>query len=238
MMPRRAGVPLALVTAFSLTLVLGSCGRDDARLTSMRNLEPEPPTEDRVEELKRTIEQYGELVADATEAAIREADALKLLGQEYMRQELYGPALDAFEEAIRIEPRNEVLHYLAAAAAGFVGKAQARADVRAEYLRIAERFYLQAIDVAPNYVDARYGLGVLYVFELGEPVQAIPHLERALEISENHAPSLFVLARAHVALGNIDEAVEAYDRIIRTAPGDEMRRRAERNRQLLLGGES
>ncbi len=238
MMPRRAGGTLALVTTLMLALALASCGRDDARLTSMRNLEPEPPSEDRIEELRRTIEEYEEIVADAIEAAIREADALKLLGQEYMRQELYGPALDAFEEAIRIEPRNQVLHYLAAVAAGLVGKAQARPDVRAEYLRLAERSYLQAIEVAPDYLDARYGLGILYVFELGEPVKAIPHLERALEISENHAPSLFVLARAHVALGNVDEAVDAYDRIIRTAPGDEMRRRAERNRQLLLGGES
>lgn len=235
---RRAGVSFALLTAMSLVLVLGSCGRDDPRLQSMRNLEPEPPTEDRVQELKRTIAEYEDLVAEAIEAAIREADALKLLGQEYMRQELYGPALDAYEEAIRIEPRNHVLHYLAAVAAGHVGKAQVRSDVRAEYLRLAERSYLQAVEISPNYLDARYGLGVLYVFELGEPVKALPHLEHALDISENHAPALFVLARAHVALGNVDEAVDAYDRIIRTAPGDEMRRRAERNRQLLLGGES
>ncbi len=235
---RRAGVSFALLTAMSLVLMLGSCERDDARLQSMRNLEPEPPSEDRVQELKRTIAEYEDLVAEAIEAAIREADALKLLGQEYMRQELYGPALDAYEEAIRIEPRNHVLHYLAAVAAGYVGKAQARPDVRAEYLRLAERSYLEAVEISPNYLDARYGLGVLYVFELGEPVKALPHLEHALDISENHAPALFVLARAHVALGNVDEAVDAYDRIIRTAPGDEMRRRAERNRQLLLGGES
>ena len=136
---RRVGVSFALLTAMSLVLVLGSCGRDDPRLQSMRNLEPEPPTEDRVQELKRTIAEYEDLVAEAIEAAIREADALKLLGQEYMRQELYGPALDAYEEAIRIEPRNHVLHYLAAVAAGHVGKAQARSDVRAEYLWLAER---------------------------------------------------------------------------------------------------
>ncbi|MFW5737899.1 MAG: hypothetical protein ACOCYX_03225, partial [Spirochaetota bacterium] len=85
----------------SLVLVLVSCGDDDPRLQSMRNLEPEPPTEDRVQELKRTIAEYEDLVADAIEAAIREADALKLLGQEYMRQELYGPAFDAYSEAIR-----------------------------------------------------------------------------------------------------------------------------------------
>ncbi|MFW5814327.1 MAG: tetratricopeptide repeat protein [Spirochaetota bacterium] len=235
---RRPRVSFALLTAMSLVLVLVSCGDDDPRLQSMRNLEPEPPTEDRVQELKRTIAEYEDLVAEAIEAAIREADALKLLGQEYMRQELYGPAFDAYSEAIRIEPRNQVLHYLAAVAAGLVGKAQARPDARAEYLRLAERSYLQAVEIAPNYLDARYGLGVLYVFELGEPVKALPHLERALEISENHAPALFVLARAHVALGNVEEAVDAYDRIIRAAPGDEMRRRAERNRQLILGGES
>jgi tetratricopeptide (TPR) repeat protein len=235
---RRAGVRLAHGAMIALLALLGSCAPEDPRLTSMRNLEPQPPTEDRVEELKRLIAEYEQIVSEAVQAAVRQADALKLLGQEYMRQQLYGPALDAFEEAIRIEPGNHVLHYLAGVAAGFIGKAQARPDVQQEYLRISERAYLEAIELEPGYLDARYGLSVLYVFELGEPVKALPHLERALEASDSHVPALFVLARAHVALGNIDDAIDAYDRIIRVASDDESRRRAERNRQLLLGGES
>lgn len=221
---------------FVLAMVVIGCERPDPRLESLRQLEPAPPTEDRIRELEALVEEYGEIVAERIEAAFQQADALKLLAQEYMRQELYGPALDALEEAITIQPRNQVLHYLAGVAAGYLGDAQARSDRRRDFLARAERSYQIAIDIDPNYIDARYGLAVLYVFELGEPVQALPHLNRVLERNEEHVPSLFVLGRAHVELGNIDDAINAYERIIETAPDAESRRRAERNRQLLLGG--
>lgn len=234
---RSGGVRLAVaLVSVLLVLCITSCRREDPRLQSMVNLEPTPPPQERIEELREVIEENEAVVAQALQSAVRQADALKLLAQEYMRQELYGPALDALEEAIRIEPRNQVLHYLAGVAAGFLGSAQAQPDVRAEYYARAERSYEIAIDIAPNYIEARYGIAVLYVFEMEEPVQAIPHLERVLERNESHVPSLFVLARAHVALGNIDDAIDAYDQIIQKAPDRETRRRAERNRQLLLGG--
>lgn len=233
---RRCGALLA--TALVLVIALASCRREDPRLESMINLEPNPPTEDRVQELRTLIERYEQQVADAIAALTGKADALKLLAQEYTRQELYGPALDALEEAIRIQPRNHVLHYLAGVSAGFLGKSQARPDLQADYYSRAERSYELAVEIEPDYIDARYGLAVLYVFEMGEPVKALPHLRHVLEISSGHVPSLFVLARAHVALGNIDEAITAYERIIEVAPDRESRQRAERNRELLLGGSS
>lgn len=228
----RATIGLALACA----ALLAGCERPDPRLESLRQLEAAPPDEDRIRELEALVEEYGEIVAERVDAAFRQADALKLLAQEYMRQELYGPALDALEEAITIQPRNQVLHYLAGATAGILGTSQARSDVRRDFLERAERSYQIAIDIDPDYIDARYGLAVLYVFELGEPVRALPHLERVLERNKQHVPSLFVLARAHVELGNIDDALDAYERIIENAPDAESRQRAERNRQLLLGG--
>lgn len=230
----RALILVSLATVFALA----SCAREDPRLQSMINLEPTPPPQERIQELREIIAEHEEMVAQALQSAIKHADALKLLAQEYMRQDVYGPALDALEEAIRVTPRNHVLHYLAGVAAGFIGKSQARPDVRSEYFGFSERYYLQAIDIEPDYIDARYGIGVLYVFELGEPIKAIGHLEHLLEVSSGHVPSLFVLARAHAALGNIDEAIAAYDRIIQVAGDATTRERAERNRRLLLGGSS
>ncbi len=230
---RHAGLTLAVLTA---TLTLFACSREDPRLQGLVNLEPAPPSRERIRELEELVDEHGETVSRRIEAGLKQADALRLLAQEYMRHELYGPALDALEEAIRIQPRNHVLHYLAGACAGFIGKAQARADLRGEYLARAERSYLNAIEISPEYIDGRYGLAVLYAFELGRPLDAIGQLRRVLERSSEHIPALFVLARAHVELGNIDEAISAYDRILAARVDDETRRAAERNRRLLLGG--
>jgi len=232
----RAGTWLALLTSALVVSLFGSCSREDPRLQSMVNLEPVAPSPERIAELRELVDEYGEVVAEKIDAAYRQADALKLLGQEYIRQQLYGPALDALEEATRIQPRNNVLHYLTGVAAGYLGKSQSREEARTRYLTQAERAYRLAVEIEPDYIDALYGLAVLYVFELDEPMKALTHLEHVLAVSEGHVPSLFVLARAHVALGNLDDAIGAYDRIIVLSGDDATRRRAERNRQLLLGG--
>jgi tetratricopeptide (TPR) repeat protein len=233
MAARRASLVLAILTA---VVTLYSCAREDPRVRAMVDLEPYPPSSGRIEELQAVVAQHGETVSRKVEAGLKQADALKLLGQEYLRHDLYGPALDVLEDAIVIQPRNHVLHYLAGASAGHIGKAQARGELRAAYLERAEHSYLRAVDLAPDYIDGLYALAVLYVFELDRPFDAIPHLNRVLDRSAAHVPSLFVLARAYLALDNVDEAIAAYDRIIASGVDVETRRNAERNRRLLVGG--
>ena len=233
MAARRASLVLAILTA---VVTLYSCAREDPRARHMADLEPFPPSSGRIKELEAVVEQHGETVSRKVEAGLKQADALKLLGQEYLRHGLYGPALDALEDAIRIQPQNHVLHYLAGVSAGHIGKAQARRELGAAYLERAERSYLRAVELAPDYIDGLYALAVLYVFELGRPFEAMPHLRRVLDRSAGHVPSLFVLARAHLALGNVDDAIAAYDRIIASGVDVETRRNAERNRRLLVGG--
>ena len=231
------GVTLA-IALIAVLVILAGCERPDPRLQSMIGLEPEVPSASRVEELEELVEEYGDLVGQRIEAGLRQADAMKLLAQEYMRQQLYGPAFDVLQEAVDIQPENHILHYLAAASAGVIGKSQSDLVERDEILRRSERHYLRAIELEPDYTDALYGLAVLYAFELNEPLAAIAPLERILDRNESNISALFVLARSHVALGSLDDAVNAYDRIIEISPDREERERAERNRTLLLGGQS
>src|SRR6056297_1971836 len=109
----RAGRRLVLFTSIiAISLLVASCANEDPRTESLVNLEPTPPSRERIEELQEVVDRYGEIVGEKIDAAYQQADALKLLSQEYIRQQLYGPAMDALEEAIRIAPRNHILHYL------------------------------------------------------------------------------------------------------------------------------
>src|SRR6056297_1323713 len=131
----RAGRRLALFTSIIVTsLLAASCANEDPRLESMVNLEPTPPSRERIDELQEVVDRYGEIVGEKIDAAYQQADALKLLAQEYIRQQLYGPAMEALEEAILIDPRNHILHYLTGVTAGFLGKSQTREDRRVRYL--------------------------------------------------------------------------------------------------------
>jgi tetratricopeptide (TPR) repeat protein len=194
-----------------------------------------PPGPARVAELEAVVEEYAELAAQQLQTLSQTADSLKLLSQAYLQQRMYGPALEALDQAIFIEPENQTLHQLAGASAGFVAKAISNQAERDRYFQTAEFHYQRAIELDPTYIDARYGLAVLYVFELSEPAAALPHLEAIFDRNELHVPALFVFARAQVQLGDITEAISAYELIIQNAADDEDRERARRNRQLLVG---
>lgn len=225
-----------LVLLALVVLLLSACEPPDARYESLVGLEPQPPSADRLRELEQLIEEYGEVVAQRLDAGIRQADAMKLLAQEYMRQQLYGPAYETLVDALLIQPENHVLSYLAGASSAVIGKSQADLNERDRYLRLSERHYLRAIEIQPGYTDARYGLAILYSFELEEPLNAINQLEPLIQRNASNVSALFVLARSRVALGQIDAAVGAYDQIIELSPDRDERQRAERNRELLLGG--
>ncbi|MFP4377577.1 MAG: tetratricopeptide repeat protein [Spirochaetales bacterium] len=220
-----------------LGALLGACEQQDNRVSRIAQMDGQsgPASPARIAELEELLEEYAELAAEQVQTLSRSADTLKLLSQAYLQQRMFGPALDSLERALVIEPENQTLHQLAGASAGFVAKAQSRAAERQRYFDMAEFHYQRAIEIEPDFIDARYGLAVLYAFELNEPANALPHLEAILARNELHVPSLFVLARANVQLGNIDAAIDAYDTIIERAAEDEDRERARRNRQLLVG---
>jgi len=232
---RKRVADLILITA-AAALVTACSG--DPRMDALLQME-EPsdiaPSADRIQELEETIAEYEEIVNQKVEASLRQASYLKLLSQEYVRYELYGPALETLEKALLIEPRNQVLHQLAGVSAAYLAKAQARPEVRATYLSMAEQFYKMSLEIDPNYRDGLYALGTLYHFEMGRHLESVQVLERLLDRSPTHIPALFILARAHAALGNVDDAVSAYDLIIENAGEREVAERARRNRQLLMG---
>ena len=232
---RKGVADLILITAGAALLTACS---GDPRMDALLQMEQPseiPPSTDRIQELKETIAEYEEIVNQKVEASLKQPSYLKLLAQEYMRYELYGPALETLEMALLIEPRNQVLHQLAGVCAAYLAKAQARPEVRAAYLSMAEQFYKMSLEIDPNYQDGLYALGTLYHFEMVRHLDAIRVLESLLDRSPTHIQALFILARAHAALGNIEDAVSAYDLIVENAADREMAEQARRNRRLLMG---
>lgn len=221
----------------AVTAILSACS-DDPRIDALLQMEQPSeiaPSPDRIRELKESIAEYEEIVGRKVEAALRQASYLKLLAREYMRLELFGPAMETLEEVLLIEPRNQILHQLAGVCAAYLAKAQARPEARAAYFAMAEQFYKMSLEIDPNYRDGLYALGTLYHFEMARHLDAVRVLDRILDRSPSDIQALFVVARAHAALGEIDDAVGAYDRIIENAGERDIAEQARRNRQLLLG---
>jgi len=197
---------------------------------------------DTIAGLKAAIAANEKKIAQHVQDAGKTAYYWKILAIRLQDQGLHGDALDALERAIYYAPTDASLHYYTGVSAGVLAKSVhsypgpgTDNTERNRYYLIAEDAYLRAIELDPLYLRPRYGLAVLYVFELNRPEDAVPLLQRYLEISRNDLDSMFVLARAYYMLKRYQEAVDLYDRIITLSGNTQQRNEAQNNRQQVLG---
>lgn len=238
----RSGGAVVLLSLFAL-LSLTGCDRSGPSRDALEFLEETEATRyegqevprERVLELQQQIEEYEEEVEEVVRKLGEVAVFRKLLAEEFIDQEMYGPALEHLRAAMELQPANAVLFYLAGVSSAQTGKAFVENQQRREeYLRQAEAYYLRALDLDSGYRECLYALAVLYVFELSEPAEAEEYLDGLLEIDPGNIRAQFLKARMLVELGRIEEAANLYGEIAEEAPTREQRSRALENRNQLL----
>jgi len=193
-----------------------------------------------VEEIRAAIAANERQIERYVETAAKTGLYWKLLASRLQDRALHGEALEALWQAIYYTPEDPTLHYSMGISAGILAKSihilpGGERDERERYFDLAEEAFLRAIELDSRYFGPRYSLGVLYVFELDRPEDALPHLERCLEISRSDVDAMFVLARAYYMIRRFQDAVDLYDRIITLSRDEQKRIDAQENRQLILG---
>jgi tetratricopeptide (TPR) repeat protein len=172
--------------------------------------------------------------------AAQTASYWKILAIRLQDRHLHHLALDALERAIFYNPSDPLLYYSTGVSAGYVAKhyieffSRDSNQERERLYALTESDDLSAIKLDSTYTKPMYGIGVLYVFELNRPGDAIPHLERYLELSANDTDALFVLARAYYDTYAYQKAIDLYNRIIVIAREDEKKREAWNNKQQVM----
>ena len=87
---------------------------------------------------------------------------------------------------------------------------------RGREVEAREAFEL-ALERAPNFLDARYNLGLVLI-RLGEPRDALAHLERVVAARPDDVDALYGYAAAHVHRGDDASAIEPLERAIAIDP--------------------
>ena len=126
-----------------------------------------------------------------------------------------------------------MLYYLAAVAGARSAKAQPTPAAGAALLRQAERHYRIALEIRPEYQEALFGLAVLLAFELDRPEDALEYAQRLARLETGDVAVRFLHANVLVRAGELERAVDVYDRIASQETGDQ-RRQAQDNRDRLL----
>jgi len=235
------GICIFLVVAGLVFLVVQGEGKKNRELARrIAELSPRGGLPDSIEGLRKAIALYEDQIEKNVREGAQTGVYWKILAIRLADRDMHYDALVAFEKAIYFNAADPVLFNLTGVSAGIVAKNiigfSANADrEREQYFKLAENSYLRAIELDSTYAKPFYGLGVLYVFELDRPQEAIPYLEQFVKLQPSDISAMFVLARAYATTGSYEEAIDLYDRIISRTKDQKIRDEALRNIDTIQG---
>lgn len=193
-------------------------------------------SEERLEEARQKVREQRSAIDKVILETQWHADALRFLGDELFRREMFGPAIEAYAEALKVIPSSFSLWYRLGLSHAQLATLELDPDARRNRARMAATAYEKCIAIEGSHTSSRYGLAILLVFELGSPSQALPHLNRVLELEPRNTRALFVRARARYETNDLEGAIQDYDKIIEYSTDPSEQESARRNRSAVLGG--
>jgi type IV pilus assembly protein PilF len=96
----------------------------------------------------------------------------------------------------------------------------------------AEKYYLEALEIAPQFINALRGLSLTYM-AMGKVPEGIEILETAVKEYPRMTLLYFDLATAYTLLHDYESALNAYDKVVELSPGSAFAREAEKKAQKI-----
>ena len=238
---KRSGYILSAVFMVYLLAVGVSCSGGNEK--ALKNLEATESSagggevsRERIKELEKGIKEYKEEVDRTVKAGAEIGIYYRLVGLEYMKLKMYGKAFENFKKAIEYYPENEVLFYYSGVSLARSAKSVMDSGEKRRLMQKAAVYYKRAVELNPEYKDAYYALSVLYLFELNRPLDALDNAQKLLNLDPENIDAMFLKARADAVTGNIRDAVDTYNKIIKSAKDDKSAAKAREFRDTLMSG--
>jgi len=202
------------------------------RIVGLSSKKGGPP--ESIDDLKKAIALYERQIDLNIKTGAQTGAYWKILAIRLADKGMHRDALDAFERALYYKADDPTIFYLTGesasiAAASTLDFNSNSAVERERLLNLAESAYLRAIDLDPTYAKPKLGLGILYTFDMDRPADAVPHLDRYLQINSRDVSGMFVLARAYFMTGENERAVDLYNRIISRSKDPKVKAEAQNN---------
>jgi tetratricopeptide (TPR) repeat protein len=234
-------VVLAVLVSFLYFVFKDVNSKTNRELTKrIHELSPRGGPPETIDGLRRAIALYEDQIERNVREGAQTGVYWKILGIRLAEKNSHNEALDAFERAIYFNTEDAALYYLTGVSAASAAKSTVGFSAGAErekdrLYKLSENSYLRAMELDITYTKPMYGIGILYVFELNRPQDAIPYLERYLKISVSDTSAMFILARAYYSTENYASAVEWYDKIVDRAKDKKIKEEALKNKDIILG---
>jgi tetratricopeptide (TPR) repeat protein len=191
-----------------------------------------------IDGLKKAIALYEDQIEFNVKTGAQTGVYWKILAIRLADKGMHKDALKAFDRALYYNADDPTLFYLtgesaSVAAASTLGFNTDSVTEREYYQDLAESAYLRAIEMDPTYAKPKLGLGILYTFDMDRAADALPHLDRYMQINSSDVRGMFVTARANYMTENYQRAIELYERIIYRSKDPKVKAEAQSNIELI-----
>jgi len=230
----------ALVTVFYFVYRHVNTKTHRALAKRIAELSPKGGPPETIDGLRKAIALYEDQIERNVREGAQTGVYWKILAIRLADKKMHNDALNAFERAIYFNTEDPTLYYLtgvsaASVAKSLVGFSSGEQKEKEKLYKLSENSYLRAMELDITYTKPMYGIAILYVFELDRPQDAIPYLERYLQIAASDVSAMFVLARAYYSTENYSRAVELYDKIISRTKNKKIKEEALNNKDIIQG---
>jgi tetratricopeptide (TPR) repeat protein len=197
-------------------------------------LSPKGGLPEGIDGLKAAIAAYEAQIERNVKEGAQTGVYWKILGIRLADRGMHQDAIDAFERAIYYNAEDPALFSLMGESASVAAASALSSSERERFINLAERSFLRSIELDAVYARPRLGLGILYTFDtVDRAADAVPHLERYLDISHNNIQGMFLLARAYYMTENFSRSLELYDRIIERTKDPKVKEQAQNNKEAI-----
>lgn len=141
-----------------------------------------------------------------TRAQPKNPAAWLALGYAYRKMTQHAEAVEALEQALRINPQNATVW-------NYLGSVYYMMNQHARAIDA----YQQAVEIDPQYADAWFYLGLAYA-NSGQNAKAIDAFQQALRADPKHGEAWYSLGNSYRRLGQHAKAIDAYQQALRIDP--------------------
>jgi tetratricopeptide (TPR) repeat protein len=194
---------------FLAILLLTGCDMQD-RATIFRAKNALGRRRKDVDELAEIRGSLRRIIERKVQAADLLGEVNRVLGEKYIDLGSYNLAEEVLAEAEYLMPANPYLKKDLAECHYFLFSSAVDEADRKEHLVRAREYFEKAVDMKPDYVEARYGLGLTLFFGYGETAGAIEQMKQVLAYEPDNVEAHFALGRFYYEIDELGKALGEY----------------------------
>ena len=209
--------------------------RNEAKLAEIYELYQKGQNEEDDKALIEVGKGYSAIINQKIYAQDRQAAVYRTLGERSLAKEQFGYAAKYFAEALKILPSSPYLRYGLGISYMNLSESADTAEKKKDFIEKAEsniKFAAEQSERNPNYHAA---LASILGIHQDRYEEALPEIETALRLRPDNVNYLFVAARIYYSLGDNENAIAAYSKIINVSDDGVAKKQAEANMRRLMG---